>query len=176
MRCIVPFDGFETSVIRNADRVRCHVKGNRGRPILRRAWFFGLCLVVFSGCGGPWRDEYLAKGVKRLTQDDVIEKLGPPSTAKTPVLGGDTVWTYRVPMGDREVHPWDPSSLTAGKKTKAPPSPSPFGKSLAGSEEPYREPLYCYRYTLSFGEDKRLKDWKREECVPRISEDEAATP
>ena len=121
MRCIVPFDGFETSVIRNADRVRCHVKGNRERPILRRAWFFGLCLVVFSACGGPWRDEYLAKGVKRLTQDDVIEKLGPPSTAKTPVLGGDTVWTYRVPMGDREVHPWDPSSLTAGKKNESSP-------------------------------------------------------
>lgn len=130
-----------------------------------------LCLVVLSGCGGPWRDTYLKKGVHKLTQADIEEKFGPPSTAKTPVLGGDTVWTYRVPMGDREVHPWDPSSLAAGKKTKAPPSPSPFGKSLAGSEEPYREPLYCYRYTLSFDEQKRLKDWKREECVPRTNED-----
>ena len=143
-------------------------------PVLSRACAFGLGLILLSGCGGPWRDQYLAKGVKTLTQDEVIERLGPPSTAKTPVLGGDTVWTYRVPMGDREVHPWDPSSLTAGKKTKAPPSPSPFGKSLAGAEEPYREPLYCYRYTLIFGEDKRLNDWKREECIPRVSEDEAA--
>jgi hypothetical protein len=117
----------------------------------------------------------LDKGVKKLTQDDIAEKFGPPSTAKTPVLGGDTVWTYRVPMGDREVHPWDPGSLTAGKKTKAPPSPSPFGKSLAGNDEPYREPLYCYRYTLSFDETKLLKDWKREECVPRTSEDETAS-
>jgi len=117
----------------------------------------------------------LDKGVKKLTQDDITERFGPPSTAKTPVLGGDTVWTYRVPMGDREVHPWDPGSLTAGKKTKAPPSPSPFGKSLAGNDEPYREPLYCYRYTLSFDEAKLLKGWKREECVPRASEDETAS-
>ena len=73
------------------------------------------------------------------------------------------------------LHPWDPGSLTAGKKTKAPPSPSPFGKSLAGNDEPYREPLYCYRYTLSFDEAKLLKDWKREECVPRTSEDETAS-
>ncbi|HMU29207.1 MAG TPA: hypothetical protein PLY42_10695 [Nitrospira sp.] len=130
-----------------------------------------LCLAMLSGCGGPWRDTYLNKGVHKLTQADIEDKFGPPSTAKTPVLGGDTVWTYRVPMGDREVHPWDPSSLAAGKKTKAPPSPSPFGKSLAGNDEPYREPLYCYRYTLSFDEQKRLKDWKREECVPRTSED-----
>lgn len=151
--------------------------GNRSthRRDMEGACLFLLSLVILSGCGGPWRDRYLTKGVKALTQEDIAEKFGPPSTAKTPVLGGDTVWTYRVPMGDREVRPWDPSSLTAGQKTKAPPSPSPFGKSLAGAEEPYREPLYCYRYTLSFGEDKRLKDWKREECVPRTSEDEAAS-
>jgi hypothetical protein len=175
MRCIVQFDGFETSVIRNGNGTRCNGKGDVRNSVSLTAGFFLLCLVVLSGCGGPWRDRYLDKGGKTLTQDNIMEKFGPPSTAKTPVLGGDTVWTYRVPMGDREVHPWDPSTLTAGKKTKAPPSPSPFGKSLAGAEEPYREPLYCYRYTLSFGEDKRLKDWKREECVPRTSEDEAAS-
>ena len=26
--------------------------------------------------------------------------------------------------------------------------------------------LYCYRYTLIFNEQKILKQWKREECVP----------
>jgi hypothetical protein len=26
--------------------------------------------------------------------------------------------------------------------------------------------LYCYRYTLIFNEQKILKEWKREECVP----------
>ena len=175
MRCIVPYDGFGNSVIRNCNRARCDEKSVVDCLALWGGCVALLCLVLLSGCGGPWRDQYLAKGVKTLTQDEVSEKLGPPSTTKTPVLGGDTVWTYRVPMGDREVHPWDPSTLTAGKKTKAPPSPSPFGKSLAGAEEPYREPLYCYRYTLSFGEDKRLKDWKREECVPRTSDDEAAS-
>ncbi len=155
----------------NGSRVRYET--NRVSRVLHplNALVLLLCLVVLSGCGGPWRDTYLKKGVNTLTQTDIEEKFGPPSTAKTPVLGGDTVWTYRVPMGDREIHPWDPSNLATGKKTKAPPSPSPFGKSLAGNDEPYREPLYCYRYTLSFDEAKRLKDWKREECVPRTGED-----
>ncbi len=175
MRCIVQSDGLESGVIRNGNQLTDDKSSGARCPGWSTACFFLLCLVILSGCGGPWRDQYLSKGVKRLSQDDIAEKLGPPSTAKTPVLGGDTVWTYRVPMGDREVHPWDPSSLTTGKRTKAPASPSPFGKSLAGAEEPYREPLYCYRYTLSFGEDKRLKDWKREECIPRVSEDEAAS-
>ena len=155
----------------NGSRVRYET--NRVSRVLHplNALVLLLCLVVLSGCGGPWRDTYLKKGVNTLTQTDIEEKFGPPSTAKTPVLGGDTIWTYRVPMGDREIHPWDPSNLATGKKTKAPPSPSPFGKSLAGNDEPYREPLYCYRYTLSFDEAKRLKDWKREECVPRTGED-----
>lgn len=175
MRCIVQSDGSVPSVIRSGNRLTDDRERDVGCPVRLTACFLLLALVILSSCGGPWRDQYLNKGVKRLTQDEIAEKFGPPSTAKTPVLGGDTVWTYRVPMGDREVHPWDPSSLTAGKKTKAPPSPSPFGKSLAGAEEPYREPLYCYRYTLLFDEDKRLKDWKREECVPRVSEEEAAS-
>jgi len=29
-----------------------------------------------------------------------------------------------------------------------------------------KEMLYCYRYTLNFDEQKILKQWKREECVP----------
>ena len=78
-----------------------------------------LCLVIMSGCGGPWRDRYLDKGLKTLTQDEIAEKFGPPSTAKTPVLGGNTVWTYRVPMGDREVHPWGPQQPDFGKKNKS---------------------------------------------------------
>ena len=175
MRCIAQSGGFVNSVIQNDSRVMCETNGVKVRPRRWSVLTVLLCLVIVSGCGGPWRDRYLDKGLKTLTQDDIFEKFGPPSTAKTPVLGGDTVWTYRVPMGDREVHPWDPSNLAAGKKTKAPPSPSPFGKSLAGNDEPYREPLYCYRYTLWFDEDKRLKDWKREECVPRAGENETAS-
>ena len=51
----------------------------------------GLLLLAgtMPACGGPWRDGYFKKGVDRLTQAEVTEKLGPPHTAKTPVLGGD---------------------------------------------------------------------------------------
>ncbi len=141
----------------------------------RTALLLVVCVVLFSACGGPWRDRYLDKGVRKLTQEQIEDKFGPPHTTKTPALGGDTIWTYRFPMGDKELHPWDPSNLAAGPKTKAPPSPSPFGKSLAGAEEPYREPLYCYRYTLAFDETKVLKSWKREECVPRSGEEGVAS-
>jgi hypothetical protein len=134
-----------------------------------------MCAVLTDGCIGPWRDRYFDGGVNKLTQGDVVEKLGPPHTAKTPALGGDTVWTYRFPMSDKELHPWDPSNLASGPKTKSAPSPSPFGKSLPGSGESYREPLYCYRYTLVFDESKVLKSWKREDCVPR-SDDNESTP
>ena len=138
----------------------------------------GACLVRWSGllsstlsCAscraaeGPGAIIILLKGVKTLTQDDIAEVRSQPSTTKTPVLG----WRYGVDLpsadGRSEVHPWDPSSFTAGRKTKVLPRPLPSAKSW-GAQEPYREPLYCYRYTLSFDDDKRLKDWKREECVP----------
>ena len=135
-----------------------------------------MCVVIIGGCVGPWRDRYFDGGINKVTQEEVSEKLGPPHTAKTPALGGDTVWTYRFPMSDKELRPWDPSNLTVGPKTKSSPSPSPFGKSLPGSEETYREPLYCYRYTLVFDESKVLKSWKREDCVPRPSDNDDSTP
>lgn len=131
--------------------------------------------LLATACVGPWRDRYLDRGVDKLTESEVRERFGPPHTTKTPALGGDTVWTYRVPMSDKELHPWNPSNLTGGPKTRTAPSPSPFGKSLPGGDESYREPLYCYRYTLAFDESKVLKSWKREDCVPRPSEN-GSTP
>jgi len=63
-------------------------------------------------CGAPWRDSYFKSGVDRLTQDEVAEKFGPPHTAKDPVLGGDSVWTYRVPISDKELASVSLSHLT----------------------------------------------------------------
>ena len=110
-------------------------------------------------CGGPWRDGYFKKGVDRLTQDEVTEKFGPPHTAKTPVLGGDSVWTYRVPISDKELASVSLSSLT----DPAQQAVALMGK--VGLEGP-KAMLYCYRYTLTFNEEKILKQWKREECAP----------
>jgi hypothetical protein len=98
-------------------------------------------------CGGPWRDGYLKSGVDRLTQEEVTEKFGPPHTAKTPALGGDTVWTYRVPISDKEL-----ASMPQQAATSIVDGPKAM--------------LYCYRYTLIFNEQMVLKQWKREECVP----------
>jgi hypothetical protein len=130
----------------------------RVRQHLFTAGILFLAGVMFA-CGGPWRDGYFKKGVDRLTQDEVREKLGPPHTTKTPVLGGDSVWTYRVPISDKELASVNFSHLTdtlqqatalMGKATEAGP----------------KAMLYCYRYTLTFNEQKILTQWKREECAP----------
>jgi hypothetical protein len=118
--------------------------------------------IGFSGCGGPWRDTYFKEGVGRLTQEEVRERLGPPHTAKTPALGGDSLWTYRFALGEQELTPWNTSVIADASNSVT----SLMGK---GGESAKRT-LYCYRYTLTFSEDKTLKSWKREECVPGTRE------
>lgn len=120
---------------------------------------------VLSACGGPWRDAYFKKGVNRLTQDQIIERMGPPHTAKTPALGGDSVWTYRVPMSDKDLDPWSPTLLAEASQSVN----ALMGKPGEGP----KVTLYCYRYTLVFNEDKVLKNWKREECVPGARDNHA---
>ena len=110
-------------------------------------------------CGGPWRDGYFKKGVDRLTQDEVVEMFGPPHTAKTPALGGDSVWTYRVPISDRELASVSFAQLGDTVKDAS----ALMGKAVEQGPKPM---LYCYRYTLTFNEQKILKQWKREECAP----------
>ncbi len=130
----------------------------RGRHPLY--WFLPLLFagVLSSACGGPWRDGYFKKGVDRLTQEEIAERMGPPHTAKTPALGGDTVWTYRVPLTEKELSPLHFSGLANATQQAT----SLLGKPNEGP----KERLYCYRYTLVFNEQKILKQWKREECVP----------
>ena len=118
-----------------------------------------LFAAAMLACGGPWRDGYFKKGVDRLTQDEVTEKLGPPHTAKTPALGGDSVWTYRVPISDRELASVSFAQLGDTVKDAS----ALMGKA---TEQGPKAMLYCYRYTLVFNEQKILKEWKREECVP----------
>jgi len=78
-----------------------------------------LVLTSVVACGSPWRDGYYKKGVGRLTQDEISEKMGPPHTAKTPALGGDTIWTYRVSYSDKELDPMDFSGLSTAASEAA---------------------------------------------------------
>lgn len=130
------------------------------RRVRRHLVTVGMLLLAGTmlACGGPWRDGYFKKGVNRLTQEDVAERLGPPHTAKTPALGGDSVWTYRVPLAEKELSPLHFSGLSNATTQAV----SLIGKPGEGP----KEMLYCYRYTLTFNEQKILKLWKREECVP----------
>ena len=124
-------------------------------------------IVILAGalvaCNAPGRDGFFKKGVNRLTEDEVAENMGPPHTAKTPALGGDTIWTYRVPLSERELNPMDFSGIANVANDAA----ALFGK---GGQENAKPTLYCYRYTLTFDEQKILKQWKREECVPGTRE------
>ena len=126
-------------------------------------WVLLLALAVnISGCGGPWRDTYLKKGVGRLTQENVRERLGPPHTAKTPALGGDSLWTYRFPLSDQDLTSWNSSFLGDASNSVT--------SLMSKGAEATKSTLYCYRYALTFSEDKTLKAWKREECVPGTRE------
>jgi hypothetical protein len=118
--------------------------------------------MILTGCGGPWRDVYLKRGVGRLTQEDIRERLGPPHTAKTPALGGDSLWTYRFPLSEQDLTSWRSSMLGDASNSLT----SMMGKGA----ETAKPTLYCYRYTLTFSEDKILKTWNRAECVPGTRE------
>lgn len=125
----------------------------------------GAALLVAGtvvACSGPWRDGYFKKGVDRLTQDEIKERLGPPHTAKTPALGGDSTWTYRVPLSERELDPWKINILGDASQS--------VGAIMGKPGEGPKATLYCYRYTLTFNEQKILKSWKRDECVPGTRE------
>ncbi len=131
---------------------------HRSRLVLLVSVVLGLAGVL-GACGGPWRDAYLRRGVDRLTQEEIREKLGPPHTAKTPVLGGDSRWTYRLPLDEKDLGSWQPTFLGDASRSVG----ALVGK---GGDEAPKSTLYCYRYTLTFNEEKVLKSWKREECVP----------
>ena len=120
-------------------------------------------IIGISGCGGPWRDTYLKKGVGQLTQEDVRERLGPPHTTKTPALGGDSLWTYRFALSEQELTPWNSTFVADASSSVS----SLMGR---GAEGGPKSTLYCYRYLLTFSEEKVLKQWKREECVPGTRE------
>ena len=128
-----------------------------------RSIIAGIVLVILTigltGCGGPWRDHYLKKGVGRLTQEDIRERLGPPHTAKTPALGGDSLWTYRFALSEQDLTAWNPTFVADASNSVT----SLMGKGVEGGAKPT---LYCYRYLLTFSEEKVLKQWNREECVP----------
>ena len=47
------------------------------RTLSVRAWFLLPVLALLAACGGPWRDGYFKKGVDRLTEEEVYEKMGP---------------------------------------------------------------------------------------------------
>ena len=150
----------QCSVCSSMPGSRCSTHDNCSQLLL---WSLVITLVMsLSGCGGPWRDTYLKKGVGRLTQEDIRERLGPPHTAKTPALGGDSLWTYRFPLSEQDLTSWRSSMLGDASNSIT----SMMGKGT----ETTKPTLYCYRYALTFAEDKTLKNWSREECVPGTRE------
>ena len=129
--------------------------------LVHRIFAWGLVVTVAvtaTGCAAPWRDTYFKKGLNRIHQDEVREKLGPPHTAKTPALGGDSMWTYRFALSDKELDPWNPAFIADASQS--------VSALMSKNQEGPKATLYCYRYTLIFNEEKILKSWKRDECTP----------
>jgi len=117
---------------------------------------------LLTACSTPAWDGYFKRGVGQLTQEDVQDKLGSPHTAKTPALGGDSLWTYRVALSDHELSAWTPTFLIEASQS--------VGSLMGKPTDLPKQTLYCYRYFLTFAEDHILKSWKREECTPGTRE------
>ena len=136
-------------------------------PLSRAVRFILFSLAValsgsLGACEAPWRDTYFKKGVDRLTHEAVRERFGPPPTKKPPALGGDSLWTYRFAMSENELDPLDTRFLADASQS---------AMAIMGKGGEVSKPtLYCYRYLLTFNEEKVLNSWKREECVPGTRE------
>jgi hypothetical protein len=123
-------------------------------------WIGVVLTLTLSGCNRPWRDQYFDKGLRKTTQAEVEQMLGPPHTAKTTFLDEESVWTYRYAMTEDEIDPWGRFGRTAAsaKDTAA----SVVGQGKDGGDHPR---LHCMKYTLKFNKEKVLQDWKRNPCV-----------
>lgn len=116
-------------------------------------------LLLASGCNRPWRDGYFDKGLQRVTQAEVQDRLGPPHTNRTLLLGEESVWTYRYAMSEDEMDPWRGMGKTAAKAGAS--AAAIVGQGAEVSKYPT---LHCQKYTLKFDKDKVLTEWKREAC------------
>lgn len=118
-----------------------------------------VCLLLITACNRPWRDKYFDKGLHKLTQEEVRERLGPPHTSRTLLLGEESVWTYRFAMTEDEMDPWGGMGKTAARAGAS--AASIVGQGADTSKYPT---LRCQKYILKFDKDKLLEEWKRETC------------
>ena len=138
------------------------------RALVRFGPLVLVALFLITGCNRPWRDAYFDKGLQKLNQADVQERLGPPHTNKTSLLGEQSVWTYRYPVTDEEMDPWGSFGKTASRAKEG--AAAIVGQ---GKDQGKYPTLRCVKYTLKFDEEKILQDWKRDACQPT---NQAAAP
>ena len=65
-------------------------------------------------------------------------------------------------MAVGDLAPWRPSFLAEASQS--------VGALVGKGVETPKPTLYCYRYTVTFNEEKVLKSWKRDKCVPGTRE------
>jgi len=65
-------------------------------------------------------------------------------------------------LSEKELDHWNPTFIADASQSVG----AIMGKAGEGS----KPTLYCYRYTLTFNEEKVLKSRKRDECVPGTRE------
>ena len=93
--------------------------------------------AILSSCvtpAPPWRINYLNEVKNNATQDDIIEKLGPPDR-KQPLSDGKEIWEYR----------YTGSSVNSNQ-----------GYVYGRSE--------CVEYILTFDQSKIFRNWARQSC------------
>jgi len=128
----------------------------------RFAWvgLVGALGLSLDACSRPWQDTYLTESLHKTSQQDVRERLGPPHGVKESLLDGNSTWTYRYALSDRELDPYSWKNIGKGVTGLGDSAAALIGK--GGKQE--AESLSCVRYVLSFDPKKVLQEYKRETC------------
>lgn len=131
--------------------------------MLKRLACVGLLAALglpLGACSRPWQDAYLTDSLHKTTQQDVTERLGPPHGVKESLLDGNSTWTYRYALSDRDLNPYSWKNIGKGVTGLGDAAASLIGK--GGKQE--NESLSCARYVLTFDPKKVLQEYKRESC------------
>ncbi|GJL56623.1 MAG: hypothetical protein NPIRA02_37550 [Nitrospirales bacterium] len=116
-----------------------------------------------------WRDRYFDNAVDDLTQFDIREKFGKPHIIEHSLLDKNTTWVYRVAIPEGELDPSGLKGFGSGVADVGEAVASLVGKGDQGGAP--RERIVCLRYELVFDEERILREWTRQFCQLKKSED-----
>ncbi len=127
-----------------------------------RVWTAVLILGLFFPACSHWRESYLKDAIRKVSQDEVIDRFGEPWKKKISILNGQTTWIYRYALTEDELDPMGVNALSQGWSRAAETLGALIG---GGGNGDQKNKPKCFHYVLTFDKDQILKHWEREACA-----------